>query len=235
MKHGLRLVIALLSGGIAFAAPWTPWAVGTGSTTVVAGNITFTAGTSPAPVWTSGQQGNKAFYSTDAFNGMKISSLIELSYTLLNPPDPTGLSAPYLNVVATDGTDFVHLLLDAMPIPFGQQKHDFSTASYQANEGSGGLAGWNGTWKSYADVKDLTIAGGYSANPAAMTPIGGWTGLGADDGVVLAWGNRGGAANYANPVTITNVQVRSVPDSASTFALLSVGLLVLAAWRRRVA
>lgn len=243
--NSILLGIGLSVGLNASATTWTPWAVGTGSTddTTVPGNVTFTAGTAPGPVWTTTQAGNKAFYSTDDFNGRTLGSLIELSYTLVSPPDPTGLSAPYLNIVVTDGTDFSFLLLDAMPVPDGQQKHVFSTAHYKFNESSGGALlamqndAKNGNFPSttpmwgFDDVKNLTIAGGFLANPAGVTPIGGWTGSGADDGIVLAWGNRGGAANYANPVTISGASV--VPDGGATLGLLGLSLACLAGFCAR--
>jgi hypothetical protein len=206
---------------------WDAWAVGTGSTTVSGPNVTFHAGSSANPVWTTGQQGNKAFYSTAAFNGQTVGNLVSLNYTLVSPADPTGLSAPYLNIYITDGTEYAMLLLDAMPVPLGQQEHVFSTAHYRVNEATGGaLATMMNTignsssflW-SFDDVKNFTIAAGVYTGMVA--PNGGWPAVaGTADGISLGWGNRGGAANYDNDVTITDLSIVPEPTTMLAGALL---------------
>jgi hypothetical protein len=233
-------VAILTTSAFADGIGWTNWAVGSGSTVINSdASITFTAGVNTAPVWTTGQSGNKAFYSTDDFNGMKVGDLIELSYTLVNPVDPTGLDAPYLNIAVTDGVGgFSYLLLDGASSPGGQTRQVFNAAKYRGNEGSGALAPWNNVWKSFDDVKNLTIAAGFAANATGASPIGGWTGVGADDGIILAWGNRGGDPMYNHSVTISGVGIQAVPAPTGIVGLLGLAAMGLVAcgkrsWRRK--
>jgi hypothetical protein len=195
----------------------------------------------PTPLWTSGQSGNKAFYSTGDYNGMKVGQLNELSYTMVAPTPIDTLKGPYLNVYVQYGSNGRSILsLDASPAVLGdldgQAYHNFSTAHYRFNETVGAMLGYvagltpdaNG-WYSFNDVKDLVIAPGVYLGMVA--PTAGWpAGYGPGDGVSLGWGNRS-ASDYLNPVTIRDVNVSSVPVPATLF-LLAPGLAGLAAIRR---
>jgi hypothetical protein len=226
---------------------WTPWAVGNTGSTVVNGDgsVTFKAGDDGPALWSTGQTRSKAFYSTDAFNGQTVGSLLEMSYTLVatTPADAgDGLSGPYLNIAVKNGTGgHAILLLDAMPSPLGQQKHVFSTAQFNFNEQDANMAAYitslgapdsihdGKNWYDYSDVAGLIIAGGFAESAAvlpAVAPTSGWaswSATGSDDGVILAVGNRG-----STPITEATINGLTVVPEPTTMIAGALLLLPIA-------
>ena len=242
---------ALFVGMLAFAAVpamaapmWTAWSVGAASTVVNGnGTITFNTALGTTPAWTGGQAGGKAFYSTDTFNGSRIRDLSSITYDLLfsNPAGINGLNGPYLNLIVTNGLgDFSYLLLNASNAPLGQQSHIFNdpTTRYRFNESSGGsllamqVAQVGFSQYGFNDVADLIIANGFAANASGVTPLGGWLGAGADDGIILAQGNRSGTGGITQ-ATIDNVALIPEPTSLALVGL-ALAALGFSARRRQV-
>jgi hypothetical protein len=201
---------------------WTAWGVGDNATaTTSAGSVTFQGQTGCTASWTGGATGCKSYYSTDALNGMSVSVLNSLSYT--GP-----VNGPYSNIFVTNGSGFAVLLV----LGPAQNNYSFATSTFQVFESDMGGIFANGAILNWDDVDNLTIAAGAQALTAGVAPTGGWTGAGANDGFALVWGNRGGNAGYAQPVTISDVEL-DVPEPGS-LALAGLALLgAVGSTRRR--
>ena len=218
----------------ALVSNWTAWAVGTGTSSESGGTVSMTAGTNASPVWTSGQSGNKAYYSTDALNGERVDVLNSLHYNCVTYCGNNGIGpgGPYVNIYVVDPNNAANkaILLVIPGGPDTQGDFHFSLDLFRVNE-SVGTANWlaaNGTDVAWTAVKDLYIGNGTYAGQVA--PIAGFSGPGADDGFALAWGNRGGDPVY-QPVSINGITL-DVPEPAS-LALVGLALLGLTALRRR--
>lgn len=220
--------LAMILATTASAGPvWTGWSVG-GSTTDVAGTVTFVAGNDGIDKWAAAgvQPGAKSFYSTDSFNGLTVSALKSLSYS--GPAN-----GPYSNIFVTNGVG--HAVLLVLPTGVGQAQNNFvfADSTYQVFESDlGGIFG-DGSILSFDQVDDLWIGAGAASltSASSVAPIGGWMGAGADDGFALVWGNRGGLAAYDTPVTISALAI-DVPEPGSA-ALVACALLVASTARRR--
>ena len=223
------------AAGAGVVSNYTAWSVG-GNTTDSGGQVTFTAGASASPVWQSGQSGNKAYYSTDAANGLRVGQLNSLTYNCVSGCSNTGLpGGPYANIFVVDPLNSANkAILLVLPTSSGNTGNlDFSQETYTIFEGTGTFTALNNTTVGFNVVNDLLIANG--PYTGTVEPVGGWAAYagtgGTDDGFALVWGNRSGAASYANPVTIDAIAL-NIPEPGS-LALVSVALAGLVTLRRR--
>ena len=172
--------IAGLLGATSVAhAEWHAWGVhgasiGITAAGVVDATVNDTAGQTPDYHWNKGtwstRTGQKAFLSTNAFNGMTLEDAISsMSYTV-NESQSTYWGNAYWNIMLQDSGGKRAILAPA---------YNSATSSGFATDGSAGTgndfcifeaeSGWTGTaatgwgvaeWDGVNGVKDLTIANG---------------------------------------------------------------------------
>ena len=79
-------------------------------------------------------------------------------------------------------------------------------------------------WFSYAQVQamGLVIGKGFSSVSSAVTPVGGWSGAGADDGVIFALGNRGSTPQARATIKKVDVDLLGADISSWTNGNITV-------------
>jgi len=215
----LSLALASLAGltlATSASAGWNAWGANGGTGTVAtSGTITLKANTSVSDGWAADgdQLGQKAFYSTSDYNGMKVGDLFSFTLT-----DQNG-GPVYSNIFVTDGTN-----KGILAAGFGKCS-ELTWNLWEATGSDGLLASSkNGAVVNWADYKDLSVcSGGWE-----IAPIGGWPSLCSTDGVRVVIGNRSGS--QPGEVSFSNACVKVVPEPmffqmGSLLALGGLGLL----------
>ena len=274
MKKLMTIVLLLMvfcSSSQIQATQWRAWGVhgGTidGSTAgVIDATVNDTDGQSPDYHWNKSswdtRTGQKAFFTTNAFNGMTLQNAItSISYTV-DTANSTYWGNAYWNIMVEDAGGKKAIISPA---------YTSATSSGFATDGSAGAgndfcifeaeAGWTGTsstgWYAaeFNDVKDLII----TAGPFTEYPdTSGGTAIGQDDAVYTAanwaawadaaagsdagWEQDGflftfGQSTGTNPgrIRIYDVSVNgvAVPEPATLCVLVIGGLLGVLGKRRR--
>ncbi len=259
MKKTMFLAVCLVLGLLislpvaSWAITWNAWAVHGGliDTATNPGQIITTLGSDPEYHWNKSawdtRTGQKAFYSTSAFNGMKVGDILSLDYDIVSG----SYTNVYFNVIVEDAN--------------GKRAHlapYYPNTQYSSGWGADDVcvfeaeAGWTGTAKTgfraatWDEVKNLTISGGgpldtpdtvnsphaaYQGDP--LYQFSNWTDWAtswgvpqaAYDGFLIEFGQ---STNVSAGATIANLQVTAVP-LPGTLALLGSGLTGLVLWRRR--
>ncbi|MEN6357300.1 MAG: PEP-CTERM sorting domain-containing protein [Armatimonadota bacterium] len=245
--------LAIASASMAGAVEWHAWGVHGGAISSTApGTITAVTGNDATYHWNksnwSTRTGQKAFYSTNAFNGQNVSVIQDITYTVT-----AGYwGNVYFNVMVQDANGKKAIL---------SPSYNSATNSGWTLTGTLGKSfcvfeaesGWTGTsatgWYAadWDEVKNLTIANGpfaefpdtvtaphASAQGDALYTVSNWYawgGAAASDGLLITFGQSTGTTTPTTTITGFGV-TSSVPEPGSIVALLS-GLAGLAVIRRR--